>query len=152
MDAADDIFKEEDVDPVEFERLLQEKKKNQLYSIFRREHLNLLTPGMINSPMGGVKRKISPSAETPVPREPRISRVGSNEGVSRRRLMFNVGDECEGKARSRLNTVSGGASCRPCVTARRRTKSFKGSPGPDQKRITDMLKKKALDLDASGGS
>ena len=151
VDATDDIFKEDDVDPVEFERLLQEKKENKLYSIFRRRHLNLLTPGMNNSPVAGEKRKISPSAETPVSRQPRLSRGCKIEGDSRRRLMFNVGDEGEGRVRSRLNMVSGGTSYRPSIIPRRRTKSFKGSPGPDQKKITDMLKKKALDLDASGG-
>ena len=108
--------------------------------------MNRLTPGITNLPTVGEKRKVSPSAETPVPRVPRVSMGDKGETFARKRLLFG-GNEDEGVGRSRLNNVSGGAGSKPSTRTKRRTKSFKGTPRPDQKTIIDMLKKKAMNLD-----
>ena len=108
--------------------------------------MNYLTPAITNLPTVGEKIKVSPSAETPVPRVPRVSMGDKGETFARKRLLFG-GNEDEGVGRSRLNNVSGGAGSKPSTRTKRRTKSFKGTPGPDQKTIIDMLKKKAMNLD-----
>ena len=92
--------------------------------------MNYLTPAITNLPTVGEKIKVSPSSETPVPRVPRVSMGDKGEMVARKRLLFG-GNEDEGVVR--LNTVSGGAGSKPSTRTRRRTKSFNGTCGPDQK-------------------
>ena len=138
-------FEDSDVDQEEFTRVLEEKKRNKLYGIFRKKHLNLGTP--INKLTIGEKRKISPTAATPEPNQPRLSNGGKEESELRRRILFSNFEKVS-TPRPRLNTIAGDTSSRKNITPRRRAKSFVNEERmmKNQKRITDMLKKKVASI------
>ena len=139
-------FEDNDVDQEEFSRVLEEKTRNKLYSIFQKKHLNLGTP--VNKLTIGEKRKISPTAATPEPIQPRLSTGGKEESELRRRILFSNLEKVS-TPRPRLNTIAGDMSKRKNITPRRRTKSFVNEEGmmKNQKRITDMLKKKVAAIE-----
>ena len=89
------------------------------------------------------KRKISPGATTPIPKNPRVDRISVANGASPRLRMVG-GDN--GETRRRLKTVSGSPGDvylrrKPAIKPRRRCNSINFKPGTGQRLITEVLRK-----------